>query len=261
MADVYARRLDVVNRGLSGYNTAQALRVLPHCLPPPAHAHVRFLTLFFGANDARVPGSPGGPDQSVSLEDFKRNLRAMVQHPAVRVHPGVRVILITTPPIDERKCAQADREKYPDLGLRDGKLRRTADGARRYAQAVREVGMETGVPVCDIWTAMMVWAGYTPSDDGQRPDGAKTSASSEPSSMSPLVGSMAAPANEMLQSFLEDGLHFSGKGYRVLFDELMALIRREFPDEMPDRLPMVLPVWDDRRAGVEEGERGVGHEA
>lgn len=217
-------------------------------MPPPAHARMRFLTIFFGANDARVPGSPGGPDQSVSREDFMRNLRSMVQHPAVQAHSDVKVILITTPPVDERKCAQADREKYPDLGLRDGELRRTAEGARRYAQAVRDVGAETGVPVCDIWTAMMLRAGYTPSDIGEHPEGGKTSASSESSSMPPLIGSMAAPANEILQAFLEDGLHFSGKGYRVLFDELMSLIQREFPNEMPDKLPMFISAWDDAQA-------------
>ena len=53
----YIRRLDVVNRGLryrqwamecladsdSGYNTDQALAVLPHVIPPPHQARVRFL--------------------------------------------------------------------------------------------------------------------------------------------------------------------------------------------------------------------------
>lgn len=37
------RRLDVVNRGYSGYNTSQARVVLPQVLPPPALERVRLM--------------------------------------------------------------------------------------------------------------------------------------------------------------------------------------------------------------------------
>ena len=51
----YARKMDIVNRGLSGYNSTQALEVLPHIMPAPELARVRMLLIFFGANDSRPP--------------------------------------------------------------------------------------------------------------------------------------------------------------------------------------------------------------
>ncbi|KAK5137885.1 hypothetical protein LTR08_006654 [Meristemomyces frigidus] len=234
LADTYARKLDVLNRGLNGYNTLQALRALSLCMPEPEHSRVRFLLIFFGANDARLAHSPGGPDQYVSVADFASNVRGMVEHPAVRAHEGVKIILVTTPPVDERRAHQADRDKYPALGANE--LRRTAANTALYAQAVRDLGVELQLPVLDIWTAMVSRAGY--------------SRTSPP----PVIGSREAPANETLQSFLHDGLHFTGEGYKILFGELMALIERTWPEEMPARLPMRLPPWDDPRTWHQEGQ-------
>ncbi len=47
------------------------------------------------------------------------------------------------------------------------------------------------------------------------------------------------------------GLHFGPAGYQVLFDELMRLIEQLWPDEMPEKLPFVLPPWDDAGAWLE----------
>lgn len=229
LADAYARKLDVVNRGLSGYNTTQALRALPLCLPEPEQSTVRFLLIFFGANDARIPGTPGGPDQSVPLAEFKRNVRAMVQHPAVQAQKGMRIILVTTPPVDERMCMKSDQDKYPALGR---VLRRTAACTATYAQAIRSLGEELEVPVLDIWTAMVSRAGATGHGMSDAVD-------------TPVPGSLALHTNEALQGFLHDGLHFSGEGYRVLYGELMALIERTWPDQMPGSLKMKLPAWDE----------------
>lgn len=47
---------------------------------------------------------------------------------------------------------------------------------------------------------------------------------------------------------LSAGLHFNPAGYDVLFQELMGVIAREWPDQTPDKLPMVLPAWNDPAA-------------
>ncbi|GAB1734795.1 hypothetical protein NU195Hw_g9317t1 [Hortaea werneckii] len=160
LSALYARRLDIINRGLSGYNSTQALRALPLCLPEPTQTSLRLLTIGFGTNDARIPHSPGGPDQSVSVPEFVRNLRDMGSHPAVRAHADtVKFVFITPPPVDERRLAKADAEKYGSLVM-GGKLRRRADRTAEYAKAVRELGLELGVPVCDVWSAMVVRAGF-----------------------------------------------------------------------------------------------------
>ncbi|KAF2768182.1 lipolytic enzyme [Teratosphaeria nubilosa] len=232
LADVYARKLDIINRGLSGYNTDQALRALSLCVPDADEVSVRFLTIFFGANDSRIAGTPGGPDQCVPIEKFKANLTAMVRHPQVTAHQDIRVVLISPPPIDERLLGTADRDKFPELGRTA--LRRTAANTALYAEAVREVGRELQVPVLDIWTAMMARAGYAFSPASDTPQA--------------IAGSVSVPTNATLQSYLSDGLHFSPEGYKVLYGELMSLIAREWPDQMPSRLRMKLPAWDDMQA-------------
>lgn len=41
----YSRRMDVVNRGLSGYNTSQALEVLSQVIPSPSNGKVEYMVL------------------------------------------------------------------------------------------------------------------------------------------------------------------------------------------------------------------------
>ena len=229
LTDYYVRRLDIINRGFSGYNTRQALKVLPKFIPRPEQAKIRWLLIFFGANDARMPKTPGGPDQHVPLEEFQDNTRKIAMHSSVKAHEDIKIILVTPPPIDERKTVEADQAKYPGLG---SVLRRTAKTTAKYAQAVRELGHELQLPVLDIWSAMLERAGHT--DDGAIQED--------------IPGSKIAPPNPILQDFLHDGLHFSQAAYKLLFEELIALIEQKWPDQIPEQLPFVLPAWDDEEA-------------
>jgi len=224
--DAFARKVDVVNRGLSGYNTRQALHVLPRVLPPPEHANVRLMTLWFGANDARLPGSLGGPQQHVPMAEYLENLRLMIRHASVQAHQDIRLILVTPPPVDERKCIESDKAKYPDM---PENVRRKASVAAQYAQAIRDLGNELKVPVLDVWSAMMERAGGIAHTDGP-------------------VGSLSAPRSEILQSFLRDGLHLSPEGYKVVHKEFLDLLQRVYPELLPGNLPFVLPAWDDEEA-------------
>lgn len=228
LSDAYIRRLDIINRGLSGYNTRQALQVLPQIIPSPNYARIRFMTIFFGANDARLPNTPGGPQQHIPIEEFSQNIKAIVNHPAVRAHPDIGLILITPPPVDERKALSCDKAKDPNCG---DIHRRRAPVTAAYAQAVRDVGSETGVPVIDLWTAMIARAGGTAGDDDDL-----------------IVGDASAPVNVILQNLLDDGLHLSAAGYQVLYLELMALIAKRWPELTPARMKFVLPTWNDESA-------------
>ena len=60
LADAYQRRVDVLNRGYSGYNTRWALPLLDHIFPAAAGntTNVQLATVFFGANDAALPDRP-----------------------------------------------------------------------------------------------------------------------------------------------------------------------------------------------------------
>jgi lysophospholipase L1-like esterase len=62
LAAAYSRRADVVNRGMAGWNTRMAARVLPATLAQltggagDGQKRVVLLTIWFGANDAVQPG-------------------------------------------------------------------------------------------------------------------------------------------------------------------------------------------------------------
>jgi hypothetical protein len=40
------------------------------------------------------------------------------------------------------------------------------------------------------------------------------------------------------------GLHFNPAGYEILFQEVNKLIEQKWPDQTPEKLPMVLPAWN-----------------
>lgn len=137
-----------------------------------------------GANDSRLPDTPGGPQQNVPLEIFTANLHAILSHKHLTGRPDLRIILITPPAIDERMLRANDSGNIPGYNG----LRRTAETTAKYAEAVRVVGENRGVPVCDVWGAMMREAGWT--------EGSKD----------PLPGCEDATQNDVLRRFFSDGM-------------------------------------------------------
>ena len=64
-------------RGLSGYNTRWALKVLPRAMEGAADAaDPAAVTVFFGANDASLPDQVQA-HQNVPLHEYQTNLRAI----------------------------------------------------------------------------------------------------------------------------------------------------------------------------------------
>ncbi|KAL2846913.1 SGNH hydrolase-type esterase domain-containing protein [Aspergillus pseudoustus] len=216
LQDAYGRRLDVINRGFSGYTTANALKVLPKFFPSPRTATVRFLAIFLGCNDACDPGM----SQHVRLDTFKHNLKRIIQHPAVQAHDP-RIFLITPPPVNEYQLEAFDASEgvsHPS---------RTAARTRKYAEVALEVGSELDVPVVDLWSAFMHSVGWRRQQQGDHP----------------LIGSRDLPNLAEFAALFTDGLHPTGKGYRIQYDAVMKTIRRTWPDQAPERLDMVFEDW------------------
>jgi hypothetical protein len=132
--------------------------------------------LFLGANDSCFPQERG--NQCVPLPVFKKNIIKICQSKEVASH-SPRIMLITPPPIDERTQRAMDASRGYDA------LRRSSDNTKQYADAVREVGAELGLPVCDLWLRFMEKAGWK---EGE-----------------PLPGSEDLPPNPVLGGLLSDG--------------------------------------------------------
>ncbi|KAL9603491.1 MAG: hypothetical protein Q9219_001178 [cf. Caloplaca sp. 3 TL-2023] len=182
-------------------------------MPSPEHAAVRFMIIFFGANDAYF-----GSSQHVPVEAYKSNLHSIVCHPSVQAQ-SPRLILITPPPVNEWALEESDED-----GLKSGS-KRTAEYTKLYADACMRIGRDLGLPVVDLWSSIMFGAGYEPGQDQHLP------------------GSKMTERNTFLDDVLRDGLHFSPLGYELLFQAIMELIERQWPDQRPEQLNFVHPAW------------------
>jgi lysophospholipase L1-like esterase len=206
----YVRRLDLVNRGFSGYTSAQAVKVLPEFYPSILSVGVRFMTVFFGANDAVL--SPY--EQHIPLNQYVANLNAIVDY-AFTKGQKPRILVLTPPPVNEHQLQFWEVEK----GFSSPS--RTATNTKRYAGACQAAAASLPVQVVDVWGAFMEAAGWK---EGE-----------------PLIGSRDVPENKFLADLLSDGLHLTGKGYRIIFDEVMRAIKENWPDQLPENLPTVFP--------------------
>ncbi|KAL3488567.1 SGNH hydrolase-type esterase domain-containing protein [Aspergillus germanicus] len=214
LQDAYQRVLDVINRGFGGYNTAHAVKVFPKFFPTPETASVRFLAIWFGANDASLLECNN--NQHIPLDAYKKNLTWIVQHPAT-VAQNPHILIIAPTPVNEYQLQGFDEDK--------GNVHPTRTNAhtRLYAQAAREVAESLNVPVVDLWSAFMAKAGWK---EGE-----------------PLIGSREAPNHEGFAGLFTDGLHLTADGYRVVYDEVIKAIQTTWPDEAPGKLPQVFPAW------------------
>ncbi|KAK3380057.1 SGNH hydrolase-type esterase domain-containing protein [Lasiosphaeria ovina] len=216
------RRLDVVNRGLSGYNTSNALQALPRIFPSPAPAgsKIEYLLVLFGANDASLPLPTNR--QHVPLDRFKINLTRIITHPNIAAHKP-KIVLITPPPLDEIHIASKDVADGHGQATREAKI------SAEYSEAVRQVAAANpDVILVDLWKALMETAvAKTPGFDA---------------SSGAVLGDPGSGVRGHLEHLLPDGLHMSSEAYRVFYDLVEPLVGAEWagtPQE--DRVAYVLP--------------------
>eukprot|EP00026_Physarum_polycephalum_P008369 Phypoly_transcript_08451.p1 GENE.Phypoly_transcript_08451~~Phypoly_transcript_08451.p1 ORF type:complete len:246 (+),score=39.85 Phypoly_transcript_08451:743-1480(+) len=150
LADHYTAKVDVINRGFSGYTTRIACLLLDKVLPVDTHSSHSVLasspslvTIFFGANDAsQLPST-----QHVPIDEFAENLRKIVDH-AKRSCPNI--VLITCPPFEQSMwrifCEANQKPNNPEC--------RTNEVAGTYAARLLEVAKEKGVHSIDLWNEM-----------------------------------------------------------------------------------------------------------
>jgi isoamyl acetate esterase len=106
VADHYARKVDVINRGLSGYNTRKACAVLPRILDEYADGSLLFATLLLGTNDS-VPDEDDELCSHVPLEEYEANLKRMASSLMLKAS---RVCLLSPPSVDEAGSALGGRQ-------------------------------------------------------------------------------------------------------------------------------------------------------
>ena len=102
IADQFQRRLDVLNRGFSGYNTAWIECVLPQILPSTLPLDA--VTVLLGTNDSGM--KEVNPEQHIPLEAFESNLRGICELLLNAGVPREGLLLVSPPPLCERVRAE-----------------------------------------------------------------------------------------------------------------------------------------------------------
>jgi len=248
LADAYARRADVVLRGYSGYTSHHALTVLADRLFPQAGGSASdppsLVTLWFGANDAALPGPDrGSASQHVPVEAFEANILALARRAAAAVAPGTgRVLVITPPPVHEpARIAHAAAQYGAPL---DKPVDRSLAASGMYAAAACRAAAAAGVGCVDMWTLFQEDEGGGGGDEevgsGLHHQAARhhhraTGGGPE--------GGPAPPPPPRWAALLSDGLHFSPSGDEVAFNAISAAIAAHAAHLSPGALPMDAPEW------------------
>ncbi|KAJ0083045.1 hypothetical protein Patl1_10571 [Pistacia atlantica] len=246
LANHFSRTVDVVLRGYSGYNTRWALKVIQSVFSAEKDGGGEgapvAVTVFFGANDACIPDRCSA-FQHVPVHEYKQNLHSIISYLKVSLPSTllcisinhttqltvgliyiflVLYLLLSCVVLFYFRCAQNEwpttlillitpppideeaRLSYPYVENPMGLPERTNEAAGAYAKACVEIATECGIPVIDLWTKMQ-----------QFPDWEKT--------------------------HLRDGLHLAQTGNRIVFEEVVAKLKKEglSLEKLPVDLPLI----------------------
>ncbi|XP_056172440.1 GDSL esterase/lipase WDL1-like [Syzygium oleosum] len=145
LADLYARKADIILRGYSGWNSRCALEVLEKVFPKDAATQPSLVIVYFGGNDSMRP-HPSGLGPHVPLPEYIENMRKIAIY-LQSLSDCTRIIFLSAPPVNEEKIRESFSDKFQDL-------RRTNDACRVYSEACLKLCREMNIKAVDLWTAI-----------------------------------------------------------------------------------------------------------
>jgi len=123
----YNRKLDILNRGYSGYNSRLVLKHALQDIPPSSNIKAKLVTIFLGANDAVYDQH----QQYVSLDEYKSNLQQLVTYFLNRDYDSL-ILVITPPPIEVDALTKRNLIRHKPLD-------RSNERTGLYAQAALQI--------------------------------------------------------------------------------------------------------------------------
>jgi lysophospholipase L1-like esterase len=130
-----ARKCDLQVRGLAGYNTTSARRIVRHLVPENSGSNIRLFSIWFGANDAVLPGDS---NLHTPIKQYQENLVEIVVYLIEEAKvPESAILLMCPPPVIEAKLRSKSR-----------KLEQT----KEYATICEETGKRLKVKILNIFT-------------------------------------------------------------------------------------------------------------
>ncbi|XP_051142450.1 GDSL esterase/lipase CPRD49 [Andrographis paniculata] len=145
LADIFARKADIVTRGYYGWNSRRAIEILDKVFPKDAAIQPSLVIVYFGGNDSMGAHSSGlGPH--VPLPEFVENMRKIATH-LKNLSDQTRIIFLSCPPVNEAKV-QANTSAY------FSELVRTNELCRIYSEACINLCHEMDIKVIDLYSAI-----------------------------------------------------------------------------------------------------------
>lgn len=201
----YARKMDIVTRGFSGYNTNHAVYTLPEVLDADnaKSGIIKLIVIFMGTNDAAFNF------QGVPIDTYKANLQKLID---LAKSYNIKVILVGPTLHGRAECIAASESQGLDPNFSD------TIATRKYADVAAGVAAASGVPFLDLWYVFQKYGGWSTDD---------------------LIANKV-PLGELLP----DGIHFSPKAYEIYYNELINVIGKSYPELKAEELPLYFPSYD-----------------
>ncbi|KAI5961830.1 IAH1 [Candida pseudojiufengensis] len=219
LQNLYIRKLDILNRGYSGYNSKHAKLILPKLLESEFNStkdNIKLMTIFFGTNDAFENINSIQP---VSLEEYKNNIEFLVK---TVIGYGIKVILIG-PGLHDPKLAVKEFTNSEKKNL--GKDATTNKRLYQYSKAAKSVANDYDIPFIDLWEEFRKDGGWTKEQ----------------------IFEVSGDLNEWqvgnFEAYLNDGIHYTPKAYKILFNGILEAIKTKYPHLLPENLPTKLSDW------------------
>eukprot|EP00548_Thalassiothrix_antarctica_P003873 CAMPEP_0194134068 /NCGR_PEP_ID=MMETSP0152-20130528/4146_1 /TAXON_ID=1049557 /ORGANISM="Thalassiothrix antarctica, Strain L6-D1" /LENGTH=262 /DNA_ID=CAMNT_0038829607 /DNA_START=161 /DNA_END=949 /DNA_ORIENTATION=- len=151
LAHVYQRRADVINRGMSGYNTQWYLDYASSSdVWNQGKNDVRLITIFFGANDASHPEL--NPHHHIPVQEFESNLERLLMLCEEHYGKEVGILFLTAPPVVHKQRLAYQKQRYGDKAT--GNLERNLTLSESYADATLRVATKHNKPSIHLWKEM-----------------------------------------------------------------------------------------------------------
>jgi isoamyl acetate esterase len=151
LANAYQRRADILNRGMSGYNTRWFLQYARDYDVWREPGDIKLVVIFFGANDASLEHE--NPHAHCPLDEYCSNLQQMVNL-TKESYPYSKILLITPPPVHHEQRLEFQKQRYGEKAT--GVLERTLENTGKYAEGCRRVGLDNTIPVVDLYSSMQL---------------------------------------------------------------------------------------------------------
>ncbi|KAH1266141.1 GDSL esterase/lipase CPRD49 [Glycine max] len=146
LANLYARKADIILRGYAGWNSRRALQNLDKIFPKDATDQTSLVIVYFGGNDSMHP-HPSGLSPHVPLQEYIENMRKIVIHLKLCREMNVKAIDLWS--------ALQQRHDWLDVCFTDG-IHLSNEGSKIVAKEILKVLGEADWEPSLHWNSMPI---------------------------------------------------------------------------------------------------------